>query len=346
MSNDERATLPPLPHPVRHDFTGEDTEDLFTADQMRAYAIQARAAIAQQPAIPQNATEAMQKAMIRQVMLRKSMNDVWQAALSELPEFVQPHEGAAIAQPADWRLTAARFLRDEDAQRSHLGYANRTHELVSAAEKLEQLASASPYGLDCADPTLKAAQPAEPALTECADNDSPWLVCKPCAAAGKCANASDVPPLVTRLRQERRPTAWTRGLDTDYPTAWEPNLLCHEAAAEIVRLRCLVEAVRGEFKRECNDADAVLHALGLDPEKCRTDGGGLKLAMLLGALAHRDVMTRREARRAEIERCADVIARKTHLPVTGDWDAGYAAGRSDAALAIRVTASNEALDKP
>lgn len=36
--------LPPLPHPVRHDFVGEDTEDLFAADQMRAYAAQAVAA--------------------------------------------------------------------------------------------------------------------------------------------------------------------------------------------------------------------------------------------------------------------------------------------------------------
>ena len=110
--------------------------------------------------------------------------------------------------------------------------------------------------------------------------------------------------LVERLRQERRPTAWTRGLDTDYPTAWEPNLLCHEAAAEIVRLKCLVEAVRGEFHRECDDTDAILRTLGLEPANCRTDGGGLKLQMTLGALEHRDVMTRRAARKAERERCA------------------------------------------
>lgn len=36
--------LPPLPHPVRHDFVGDDTEDLYTADQMSAYAAQAVAA--------------------------------------------------------------------------------------------------------------------------------------------------------------------------------------------------------------------------------------------------------------------------------------------------------------
>jgi len=37
--------------------------------------------------LPDNATEPMQKAMQRAVMLRKSMNDVWRAALAELPEF-------------------------------------------------------------------------------------------------------------------------------------------------------------------------------------------------------------------------------------------------------------------
>lgn len=36
--------LPPLPHPVRHDFVGDDTEDLYTADQMSAYAAQTVAA--------------------------------------------------------------------------------------------------------------------------------------------------------------------------------------------------------------------------------------------------------------------------------------------------------------
>jgi hypothetical protein len=34
--------------------------------------------------LPENATEPMQKAMQRAVLLRKSMNDVWRAALSEL----------------------------------------------------------------------------------------------------------------------------------------------------------------------------------------------------------------------------------------------------------------------
>jgi len=103
--------------------------------------------------------------------------------------------------------------------------------------------------------------------------------------------------LVERLRQERRATAWTRGLDVDYPTGWEPNLLCHEAAAEIVRLRCLVDAVRGAFNRECDDADEILRCQGLEPANCRTDGGSLKSQMVLGALEHRDVMLKREARK-------------------------------------------------
>lgn len=35
---------------------------------------------------------------------------------------------------------------------------------------------------------------AEP-LNECNDNDSPWLVCKPCAAAGKCAQVEQAQPV-------------------------------------------------------------------------------------------------------------------------------------------------------
>ena len=54
--------------------------------------------------------------------------------------------------------------------------------------------------------------------------------------------------LVERLRQERRPTVWTRGLDTDYPTAWEPNLLAHEAAQEIERLRATLDQKHAEYE--------------------------------------------------------------------------------------------------
>ncbi len=133
--------------------------------------------------------------------------------------------------------------------------------------------------------------------------------------------------LVERLRQERRPTAWTRGLDVDYPTAWEPNLLCHEAAAEIVRLRCLVEAVRGAFNRECDDTDEILRGQGLEPANCRTDGGSLKLQMVLGALEHRDVMRKRLIRRsaAQLDKWALWYGNADHaargqlpLPPAGD----------------------------
>lgn len=68
--------------------------------------------------------------------------------------------------------------------------------------------------------------------------------------------------------------------------------------AEIARLSRLVGTVRAAFNRECDDADAILRALGLDPANCRTDGGSLKLQMVLGAIEHRDVMLKREARRA------------------------------------------------
>ena len=44
------------------------------------------------------------------------------------------------------------------------------------------------YGEACAvaERGLVAEPQAEP-VRECADNDSPWLICKPCAAVGRCA---------------------------------------------------------------------------------------------------------------------------------------------------------------
>ena len=38
----------------------------------------------------------------------------------------------------------------------------------------------------CADAEPRGEPQAEP-VRECADNDSPWLICKPCAAVGRCA---------------------------------------------------------------------------------------------------------------------------------------------------------------
>lgn len=66
---------------------------------------------------------------------------------------------------------------------------------------------------------------------------------------------------------------------------------------EIARLRRLLNGVREAFKRECDDADAILRALGLEPANCRTEGGSLMMRELLGAIEHRDVMLKREARR-------------------------------------------------
>lgn len=74
--------------------------------------------------------------------------------------------------------------------------------------------------------------------------------------------------------------------------------------AEIARLTGMDDAMRAEWDRECGDTDKILRLLGLEPANCRTDGGSLKLQMVLGALEHRDVMLRRETRKTERERCA------------------------------------------
>ena len=55
--------------------------------------------------------------------------------------------------------------------------------------------------------------------------------------------------IVTRLRNERRATRWTRGADADYPVAWEPHPLCAEAATTIATLRAEVEVLRADAKR-------------------------------------------------------------------------------------------------
>ena len=42
--------------------------------------------------------------------------------------------------------------------------------------------------------------------------------------------------LVQKLRDRKQAIAWSRGMDTDYPTKWEPDALCQQAADEIARL--------------------------------------------------------------------------------------------------------------
>lgn len=85
------------------------------------------------------------------------------------------------------------------------------------------------------------------------------------------------------------------------PEEWRdsvPSVAVATMAAEIAELKeayALLRQVHADFRRECGDTDAILRVLGLDPVNCRTDGGSLKLVMILGALEHRDVMLRREA---------------------------------------------------
>lgn len=53
-----------------------------------------------------------------------------------------------------------------------------------------------------------------------------------------------VRPLVEKLRERKQAVAWSRGQDTDYPTKWEPDALCQQAADEIARLRADAERYR------------------------------------------------------------------------------------------------------
>jgi hypothetical protein len=97
-------------------------------------------------------------------------------------------------------------------------------------------------------------------------------------------------------------------------------------------LRKDVETQRADFIRECRDTDKILRALGLEPKNCRTDGGSLKVQMILGALEHRDVMLKREAKASERERCA-AVCDTIREQYEGDSH-GHAAER--AAKAIRL----------
>lgn len=94
--------------------------------------------------------------------------------------------------------------------------------------------------------------------------------------------------------------------------------------AEIDRLTRLVAGVRRSFNRECDDLDAILRLQGLDPGNCRTDGGALKLQMVLGALEHRDVMMRREAKLKERNRCALICDTTPPYPFRPSIEAAYA----------------------
>ena len=55
-------------------------------------------------------------------------------------------------------------------------------------------------------------------------------------AAGASPVDCRVRPLVEKLRERKQAVAWSRGQDADYPTKWEPDALCQQAADEIARL--------------------------------------------------------------------------------------------------------------
>ena len=92
-----------------------------------------------------------------------------------------------------------------------------------------------------------------------------------------------------------------------------------EAYALLFKDNALLRQVHSDFRGECGDADAFLRVLGLDPVNCRTDGGALKLAMISGALEHRDTMLKRELE-ATIDRLHDrlrQIGDRSHDASTG-----------------------------
>ena len=115
-----------------------------------------------------------------------------------------------------------------------------------------------------------------------------------------------------------------------YKENWDDAVQASKAdAAEIAELKeayallfkdnALLRQVHADFRRECGDTDAILRVLGLDPVNCRTDGGSLKLVMLLGAIEHRDVMLKRVAD-ATIDRLHDrlrQIGDRAHDASTG-----------------------------
>lgn len=97
-----------------------------------------------------------------------------------------------------------------------------------------------------------------------------------------------------------------------------------EAYALLFKDNALLRQVHADFRRECGDTDAILHVLGLDSVKCRTDGGSLKLTMIFGALEHRDLMLKREAKLAERERCAKLCEMTPPHPFRPSIEAAHA----------------------
>ncbi len=97
------------------------------------------------PWLPEHATEPMQKAMQRAVLLRKSMNEVWRAALSELSEpapdlaaEVERRRAEAASFHMDYRMKC-----DEETKRLAVEVEGLRATLDAERRKVEALRSAS-----------------------------------------------------------------------------------------------------------------------------------------------------------------------------------------------------------
>ena len=96
----------------------------------------------------------------------------------------------------------------------------------------------------------QAAQP----LQECADNDSPWLVCKTCAATGKCAQAAQPAPQAEPAAVGELPPL------PHFPERLRDYLMPAE--------RAIVDRLLREYGQECARA-----ALASAPHKKEPDHG-------------------------------------------------------------------------
>lgn len=74
--------------------------------------------------------------------------------------------------------------------------------------------------------------------------------------------------IVQKLRDRKQAVAWSRGQDTDYPTKWEEDVLCQQAAEEIETLRTslahwkvFAEHAEGERSRLREELECVRQAL-------------------------------------------------------------------------------------
>ena len=94
--------------------------------------------------------------------------------------------------------------------------------------------------------------------------------------------------------------SWSDSVEASKVDAEEISEL-KEAYALLFKDNALLRQGQADYRRECGDTDAILRVMGLDPFRCRTDGGSLRLAMISGAIEHRDVMLRRETQQAERE---------------------------------------------